>query len=108
MRSSHVNRHLRNVLMTPLLMLLLVSCTINVGASTPITFPFTPDPTTCTIEPRSIESIIDVVGTPVPGAGQAEATPAAAIVVPEGNRADDATSEAVTDTIVQLFACTNA
>src|SRR3954454_21100077 len=108
MRSCHVNRDLRNILMTPLLMLLLVSCTISVGASTPITFPLTPDPTTCTVEPRSIESIIDVVGTPVPGAVQAEATPTAAMDVPEGTKADDATSEAVTGTIVQLFACTNA
>jgi hypothetical protein len=103
-----VNRHLRNLLLTPLLMMLLVSCTINVGASTPITFPFTPDPATCTVEPRSIDSIIDVVGTPVPGAAQVEATPAAAMVVPEGTKADDATSKSVTSTIVQLFACTNA
>src|SRR3954451_12945026 len=99
MRSCHVNRHLRNIVVTPLLMLLLVSCTVNVGASTPITFPFTPDPTTCTVEPRSLESIIAVVGTPVQGAEEAEATPAAAMVVPEGTEADDATSEAVTDTI---------
>ncbi|MFL5761129.1 MAG: hypothetical protein ACJ789_15530 [Thermomicrobiales bacterium] len=63
-----------------------------------------PDPSTCTVEPRSPDILAQ---TPV--AATPEATPATpqAVTVPSGNPADAATTSAITDVIRQLYACLN-
>lgn len=72
----------------------------------------TPDPSECTVEPRSMESILAISATNDEGTPLAE-PPAPAIAtpglqLPEGEPADQETVEAVTATIRQLVACENA
>jgi plastocyanin len=64
------------------------------------------DPAECQVEPRAIEEIEQLVGT----AGEAEeATPGAAQAGSmEGEEADEATIQAVTQTYRELVACLNA
>jgi plastocyanin len=64
------------------------------------------DPAECQVEPRTIEEIEQLVGT----AGEAEeATPGAAQAGSmEGEEADEATIQAVTQTYRELVACLNA
>lgn len=72
----------------------------------------TPDPTECTVEPRSTESIAALANTPEPSTPAvyppsiALATPG--LQVPEGEPADEATVEAVTRTLREVAACVNA
>jgi hypothetical protein len=73
----------------------------------------TPDADECTVEPRPIEELMAVVGSPPPaGSGEensaARAASPAPFVLPEGEPADEATVAAVTATIRGFFACMNA
>jgi plastocyanin len=64
------------------------------------------DPAECQVEPRAIEEIEQLVGTASEGAG---ATPDAAQAGSmEGEEADEATVQAVTQTYRELVACLNA
>jgi plastocyanin len=64
------------------------------------------DPAECQVEPRAIEEIEQLVGTAGEGA---EATPEAAQAGSmEGEEADEATVQAVTQTYRELVACLNA
>ena len=64
------------------------------------------DPAECQVEPRAIEEIEQLVGTAGEGA---EATPGAAQAGSmEGEEADEATVQAVTQTYRELVACLNA
>jgi hypothetical protein len=64
-----------------------------------------PDPSTCTVEPRSPDFLAQTPAAATPGA--TPATPQAA-VEPSGNPADAATETAITDVVRQLYACLNA
>jgi hypothetical protein len=71
-----------------------------------------PNPDECTFEPRTIEEMQALYGTPAPeGAGEAtsvvQATPVA-FVLPEGEAADDATVAEITTAIRTLTACNAA
>jgi hypothetical protein len=72
-----------------------------------------PNPEECTDEPRSIDDLMLVVGSPPP-AGSGEENSAARAASPEpfelldGEPADEETVAGVTETIRQLFACMNA
>jgi plastocyanin len=64
------------------------------------------DPAECQVEPRAIEEIEQLVGT---AGEEAEATPGAAQAGSmEGEEADEATVQAVTQTYRELVACLNA
>ncbi len=64
------------------------------------------DPAECQVEPRAIEEIQELVGT---AGEEAEATPDAAQAGSmEGEDADEATVQAVTQTYRELVACLNA
>jgi hypothetical protein len=73
----------------------------------------TPNPEECTAEPRSIDDLLLVVGSPPP-AGSGEDNSAARAASPEpfdlpaGEPADEETVAGVTATIRQIFACQNA
>jgi hypothetical protein len=73
----------------------------------------TPNPEECTVEPRSIDELLVVVGSPPP-AGSGEQNSAARAASPEpfelpaGEPADAQTVAGVTETVRQLFACMNA
>ena len=71
-----------------------------------------PNPELCVVEPRPIEELQAIYGTPHPeGAGEAvsalEATPEA-FALPIGTPADEATVAAITAAVEQLTACYNA
>ena len=71
-----------------------------------------PDPEECTFEPRTIEELQSIFGTPAPeGAGEAtsavEATPAG-FELPEGEPADAETVAEITTVIRGVAACYNA
>ena len=75
--------------------------------ATPAAFPVAPDPAECRVDPRPIEEVVATVATPT----AAPATPAVAptpFVPPAGEPADPETAAAVTATLRELFACTNA
>jgi hypothetical protein len=72
-----------------------------------------PNPEECTAEPRPIEEVIAVVGSPPPaGSGEENSAARAASPVPfelpAGEPADEETIAAITATLRQQFACTNA
>ncbi|MFN8594037.1 MAG: hypothetical protein U0031_21495 [Thermomicrobiales bacterium] len=73
--------------------------------ATPAPLPVAPSPKECVVAPRPIERVAAILATPV-------ASPAGATPVPSatasGEPADEQTSLAVTDTLRQVFACTNA
>ena len=75
--------------------------------ATPAAYPLAPDPADCRVEPRSLESVAAVVGTPVAGEPAAPASPTP-FVRPQGEPADAATTEAVVATVHEVFACANA
>lgn len=89
---------------------------------TPAPLPRVPDPSECQVEPRSIESLQGIAGTPVlgtPGAGTPAgeealeeeavlpASPAAELLT-EGEPADEATVAGIEATVTEVLACFNA
>jgi hypothetical protein len=71
---------------------------------TPIAGREVPDPSMCTVEPRSPDILAQTLVAPTPGA--TPATPQA-VVEPSGEQADAATIGAVSDVVRQLYACLN-
>jgi hypothetical protein len=72
-----------------------------------------PDPSQCTVEPRPMSFFEQYIGTPsatqeAAMAAMEEATPDPAFRMPEGEPADQATVDAVLETVWQLGACINA
>jgi hypothetical protein len=72
-----------------------------------------PDPSECTVEPRSPAFFEQFIGTPATAqqaamAAMAAATPDPAFRMPEGEPADEATVTTVLETVRQLGACINA
>jgi hypothetical protein len=71
-----------------------------------------PDPEECTLEPRTIEDMQALYGTPAPeGAGEATSMAQVApadFTLPTGEPADEATVAEITDAIHVLSACYNA
>lgn len=91
-----------------------LSLPVAAGASTPVAspeaWPQTPDPAACVIAPSSADAILAVLDAAATPAAMLAATPAAtplALTAP-GEPADAATTEAVHQTLYQLFACANA
>jgi hypothetical protein len=72
-----------------------------------------PDPSECTVEPRPMSFFEQYIGTPTDAqeaamAAMMEATPDPGFRMPEGEPADEATVDAVLETVWQLGACINA
>src|SRR5688500_6272186 len=93
------------------LLILILATAAAAQDATPAT-DLSPDPEVCTVEPRPIEELQAIYGTPHPaGAGAAvsdvEATPVA-FTLPVGTQADAATVSAITAAVEQLTACYNA
>jgi hypothetical protein len=82
--------------------------------ATPIALPVTPDPAACLVEPRTIDDLYGLLGTPVPVSAQeepSESSPASdptEVSLPAGEPADSAAVTAITATIVEAYACFNA
>lgn len=72
-------------------------------AGPPGTFPSTPAPEDCRVEPRPLESVVAVAATPV-AATPAVATPAGSFVPLAGTPADEATAAEVIAVLHELFA----
>lgn len=96
-----------------LLMLLLASPMITLTAQaqdgTPLPGFVTPDPAGCLVEPRSIDSLVALLGTPESDASmpEDESVPASEFVAPSGEPADAEVVAGVTATMEELFACSN-
>ncbi len=76
-----------------------------------VSFPITPAPAGCTIEPRPVELIETLLGTPVAGgAPDRDARPAepSSAEVPIGEWADEEVREGIITTVVESSACFNA
>ena len=74
--------------------------------------PHSPDPEECTLEPRTVEELQELHGTPAPeGAGEAtsivQATPEE-FTWPRGEPADPETEAEIVEAVHQLTACHNA
>ncbi len=93
---------------------LIVSAPAAAQDATPSALPITPDPAGCLVEPRTIDDLYTLLGTPVPAppeARQSMSTPASSsteVSLPAGEPADSATATAITATIVEAYACFNA
>ena len=70
----------------------------------PATYPVTPDPKDCLVEPASLEGVVNVLQTPV-AAAPAGATP---FVPPLSVPADAEVASDVVATLYEVFACANA
>jgi hypothetical protein len=72
-----------------------------------MTFPITPDPAACQVEPRATDELLALwytpEGDPVPAA--TPMTGATSVSVPLGPRADEATTAAVTAVAAEVFSC---
>ena len=76
--------------------------------ATPAPYPVAPDPAECTVAPRPLDEVVAVVGTPGAGATSSVAASPTPFARPSGEPADAETTAAVTATMRQVFACTNA
>ena len=92
-----------------LLASLLLSLSLGAGVSaqdqTPRELPFTPDPGFCTIEPRSIDELTTMFGTP---SAATPMPPTPEIGTPAGEEADEEIVGQVTTTVIEAVACANA
>jgi hypothetical protein len=74
-----------------------------------MTFPLTPDPADCQIEPRSADELLALwftpEGTPIPPATPMAGADATSVMVPLGPRADEDTTMALTALISDIFSC---
>ncbi len=72
--------------------------------------PATPEPSECDVTPRTVQELRELATEAVSGASSpVVATPrATAFVVPDGERADEATIRAVTATVRESWACLKA
>jgi hypothetical protein len=72
-----------------------------------VSFPITPDPADCQVEPRATDELLALwytpEGSPVPAA--TPMTGATSVSVPLGPRADEATTAAVTAVASEVFSC---
>jgi hypothetical protein len=71
-----------------------------------IQLPITPDPALCTMTPLTPGDMVAAASSPVAPA-RIEATPAR-FVLPSGSAADQATADAVIQTLIETIACYNA
>lgn len=83
----------------------------TIQVATPaVTFPVTPSPADCTVEPRDAESLRALLGTP-PSQEPASGTPVSAATVttvPVGRPASGDIEASITATVYELHACYNA
>lgn len=90
-----------------------VAVTLFIGASSgaaaqdPAASPSPLPLTECTTEPISFEELSLALATPVAAPPSPEASPTA-VTLPDGEPADEATTQAVQETIIQLTACLNS
>ena len=90
-----------------LLALLSVSFVVDIATAQtppPATYPLTPDPKDCAIEPAPLEGVINVLQTPI-AAPSASPTP---FVPPLSVPADAEVASDVVATLYEVFACANA
>jgi hypothetical protein len=72
------------------------------------TFPFTPDPADCQVEPRSADELVALWfenGTPIPLATPQSEAQLTEVTVPVGPAADAETVAAVTEAVRQILGC---
>jgi hypothetical protein len=78
----------------------------------PIALPATPQPDECVVEPRTVDELLELVGTPEPFApppqNAAPLTPAPRPTTPPSEPADAATIAGITATAYHYLACVNA
>ena len=76
--------------------------------ASPVPLPTAPDPSECRVEPRPLDDVASVVGTPTSDQTLGAVGTPAPFDVPDGSPVDDETATAVRSTLRELFACTNA
>jgi hypothetical protein len=91
---------------TTLALVVIAAVAGTAGAQTPppATYPLTPDPKDCLVEPAPLEGVINVLKTPV-AAPPASPTP---FVLPLTVPADAEVASGVVATLYEVFACANA
>lgn len=87
-----------------LMLTLVLATSATAQDQTPRELPFTPDPELCEVEPRSIDELVMITGTPEAGTQRVEESDSG---TPEGEAADEETVGAVTATIIEAIACVN-
>jgi hypothetical protein len=97
--------HRQGILFAALAFALLVIGPASAQQGTPIAGREVPDPSLCTVEPRSSDILAQTPVAATPGA--APATPQA-VVEPSGEPADTATIAVVSDVVRQFYACLNS
>ena len=77
-----------------------------------LTFPLTPDPALCTVEPRDIDELLDlwfpVEGTPAAAVAAVVEESPTEVTVPLGQPADDEEISAIYATVHEVFSCFEA
>lgn len=104
MFNHHRMTRLASGVLASLLLSLSLTSVATAQDQTPRELPFTPDPGFCTIEPRSIDELVALTGTPL--AGTPDLT-APELATPAGQAADEKTIGAVTATMIEATACIN-
>lgn len=99
----HLTRLTSGLLASWLLSLSLASVAVAQD-QTPRELPFAPDSELCQADPRSIDELVALTGTP--RAGTPDLT-APELATPQGTAADTATVGAITATMIELIACIN-
>ena len=83
---------------------------VQAQEATPVALPITPGEELCTVEPRPVEELEELLGTTTgtPSTDEGEEDEPTLVTLPTGEPADEATTAAITATVVEVFACFNA
>jgi ketosteroid isomerase-like protein len=92
---------------------LVVSAPVAAQDATPaggaMTFPITPDPAACQVEPRSTDELLALwytpEGSPVPAATPTWGAQTTSLTLPVGAPADEATASEVISAVSEVFSC---
>ncbi|MGI8643326.1 MAG: hypothetical protein ACR2LS_04335, partial [Thermomicrobiales bacterium] len=97
--------HVASGLLASLLLSVSLGSVVMAQDQGPRELPFTPDPGFCTIEPRTVDELATMFGTP-PAATPEPPTPETG--TPTGEEADEETVGQITTTVIEAVACANA
>jgi hypothetical protein len=99
---------MKRFVFTPVLALLLGLLALGAPVAAQDATPVSPDPALCTLTPPTYEQVSAYAASPVAEVTEEpEATPGATLTLPEGAELDDATRDAVEQSMIINVACLN-
>ena len=99
---------MKRIVFAPLLALLFGVLAVGAPVAAQNATPISPDPELCTLTPPTYEQLSAYAASPIAEVTEtAEATPAAELTLPEGTPVDDATRDAVEQSMIVNVACLN-